>query len=120
MRKLVLHMITSIDGFIADRHGNVNPETQWDEEVQRFYLDLFTKADALVYGRGIFEQYVGHWKNVASGAIPAANDFELRWTQRMVNMQKFVISTKLKEVGPNTSIIKGDVANALSKLKQAG
>jgi dihydrofolate reductase len=54
-------MIASIDGFIADGHGNVNPETRWDEEMQRFYVDLFTNVDAVVYGRRIFEQYLGHW-----------------------------------------------------------
>jgi hypothetical protein len=36
MRKLILHMITSIDGFIADRDNWVGREAQWDEQMQRF------------------------------------------------------------------------------------
>ena len=118
MKDLILHMIISIDGFIADRHGSVNPETQWDEEMQQFYLDLFTKADSLVCGRGLFEQYLGHWEKVATGTLPAVNNTELKWTRRLVEMRRYVLSTKLKEIAGNATVIQGDLAKEITRLKQ--
>jgi dihydrofolate reductase len=121
MRKLILHMITSIDGFIADRNDNVNPEAQWDEEMQQFYLDLFTTAGGAIFGRRLYEQYVGHWSRVASGEIAAETDLELRWTKRLVEMDKFVVSTTLRNLNGNTTVIGGEVADELAGLKeQAG
>lgn len=61
MRNLVLHIVTSIDGFISDYDDNVNPAAQWDEEMHDFYLDLFKHSDAVVFERRLYEQYVGHW-----------------------------------------------------------
>jgi dihydrofolate reductase len=107
MGKLILHMITSLDGFITDRHGSgPGPGGQYDEEVQRFYLDLFTSAGAVIYGRGIYNQYVGYWRHVASGDQPPANDLELRWTQRLMEMPKYVISKTQTDVYRNTTILR--------------
>jgi dihydrofolate reductase len=116
--KLILHMITSVDGFIADRHGRVNPETQWDTEMQRFYLDLFSMVDGLVFGRNLFDQYFGHWKKVALGHLPAASDLERKWTQRLLEMPKYVLSMKLeKSDDENTTVIRGGIGEEITKLK---
>lgn len=117
MRKLILHMITSIDGFTADTEDNVNPEAQWDEEMQQSYLDLFSSAGAVVFGRRLYQQYVGHWARVASGELAPETDLELRWTKRLMEMQKFVVSTTLHDLGDNTTVIASDVADELANLK---
>lgn len=118
MKKLILHMIMSIDGFISDGRGQVNPAAQWDEEMQQFYLDVFTRAGAVVYGRGIFEQYFGHWVKVATGAIAAGTDVELRWTRRLAAMPKYVLSKKLTEVSGNASILRGNIVEEFTRLKR--
>ena len=70
MRKLIFsRMITSIDGFIADAEDNVNPEAQWTKEMQQLYLDLFSAAGAVVFGRRLYQQYVGHWARVGGEEI---------------------------------------------------
>lgn len=51
MRQLILRMITSIDGLISKSGWEVNPHDQWDEEMQRHYLDLFTASGGAVFGR---------------------------------------------------------------------
>jgi dihydrofolate reductase len=117
MRKLVLHMITSIDGFISDPDDNVNPEAQWDEEMQAFYLDLFTRASGVVFGRRLYEQYIGRWSRVASEEIAAETDLELRWTQRLMEMDKFIVSNTLTHLDGNTEVLGGDVAAELTRLK---
>ena len=70
MRKLALHMITSADGIFSSEYSSVNPDAQWDEEVQRFYLDLFSCSGGIVFGRKLYGQYWGHWSRVARGEIP--------------------------------------------------
>jgi dihydrofolate reductase len=118
MSKLVLHMITSIDGFIADNEDNVNPATQWDEEMHTHYLELFTSAGAVVFGRRLYQQYVGHWSRVAAGEIPAGNDIEWRWTRRLMAMPKIVVSTTLSEdPETNTRLVDADIAGRLGQLK---
>jgi dihydrofolate reductase len=118
MRKLVLHMITSLDGFIADREDNVNPATQWDEEMHSHYLDLFSAAGSVVFGRRLYEQYVGHWSQVAVGEISAENDLELRWTRRLMAMPKLVVSTTIdSDPDSNTDVVRDDVARELTELK---
>jgi dihydrofolate reductase len=111
-------MITSVDGFTADDHDGVNPQAQWDEEMQRFYLDLFTTAGGVVFGRRLYQQYVGHWSRVASGELGAESDLELQWTKRLMQMDKFVISTTLQDLNDNTRVIASDVAQELAKLKE--
>jgi dihydrofolate reductase len=119
MRQLKLHMIMSVDGFVGDDKGGVNPETQWeDEELQRFYLDLFSASGGIVYGRTIYEQYLGHWSKVAAGQIPASTDLELRWTQRLIAMDKYVISHSPGAAHANTEVLSGDIAAAVTGLKQ--
>jgi dihydrofolate reductase len=118
MRKLALHMIVSIDGIFSSEYGSVNPHTQWDEEIHRFYLDLFTASGGVVFGRNIYEQYVGHWSRVARGEIPAATDYELRWTQRLTDMPKFVISSSAPTlIGHRDQVLSSEVERAVSKLK---
>ena len=118
MGRLILHMITSIDGFISDHDDAVNPETQWDEEMQQFYLDRFTTAEAVVFGRRLYQQYVGHWARVASGEIPPQTGLELRWATRLLDMPKYVVSTSSPDVAANTRILTGDIAAELAERKQ--
>jgi hypothetical protein len=73
-----------IDGFISADDGEVNSQAQWDEQMQQFYLDLFTASGGAVFGRILYQQYVGHWSKVSAGQLPASTEIELAWTQRLV------------------------------------
>jgi dihydrofolate reductase len=118
MSKLILHMLMSIDGFIADHDDVVNPATQWDLEMHRFYLELFTDVGAAIFGRRLYDQYVLHWNQVAEGAIPPATPVELQWTQRLRDMPKHVITRSRPELVANTEILTGDISQRIVDLKQ--
>ena len=118
MSKLILHMLTSIDGFIADNDDVVNPAAQWDLEMHRFYLELFTDVGAAIFGRRLYDQYVLHWNQVAEGAIPPASHVELQWTQRLRDMPKYVITRSRPELVANTEILTGDISQRIVDLKQ--
>ena len=131
MRKLILHMIISTDGFVSTEDGNVNPAAHWSEEIQRHYTDLFDRAGGVVFGRNLYEQYVGHYSKVAAGEISAETDLapedadnehfvasHLAWTKRLMDMDKFVVSNSLSPTTPAIGVISGDIEAQIQQLKQ--
>ena len=65
---------------------------------------------ALLVGRRTYQDFYDFWPKQTDG-----NPF----TEMLNNMQKYVVSTTLKEPLPwaNSTLIKGDVAQAVTKLK---
>ena len=131
MQRLILHMIISTDGFISTGNHNVNPAAHWSDEIQDHYTDLFEKAGGVVFGRNLYEQYVGHYSKVAAGELPAEADLpredahnealvarHLAWTQRLMDMDTFVVSNSLPATTPGVTIISGDIAPQIRRLKQ--
>jgi dihydrofolate reductase len=118
MRKLILHMIISTDGFISTEAGDVNPAAQWNEELQRHYVDLFSRSGGVVFGRNLYEQYVGHYSKVAAEQIPAETDLHLSWTKRLMAMDKFVVSNSLPPTTPGARVLSGDIVAQMRQLKQ--
>lgn len=131
MRKLILHMIISTDGFISTGVRDVNPAAHWSEEIQDHYSDLFNRAGGVVFGRNLYEQYVGHYSKVAAGEILPETDLpreeahnehliarHLAWTKRLMDMDKFVVSNSLPATTPGVSIISDDIAPQIRLLKQ--
>jgi dihydrofolate reductase len=118
MRKLILHMIISTDGFISTEAGEVNPAAEFDEDLQRHYVDLFSRSGGVVFGRNLYEQYVGHWSKVAAEQIPAETDLVLRWTKRLMAMDKFVVSNSLPAATSEIGVLRGDVVAQIGKLMQ--
>jgi dihydrofolate reductase len=131
MRKLILHMIISTDGFISTGVRDVNPAAHWSEEIQDHYSDLFDRAGGVVFGRNLYEQYVGHYSKVAAGEIPPEMDLpseeannehflarHLSWTKRLMDMDKFVVSNSLLPTTAGISVISGDIAPQIRQLKK--
>ena len=81
MTKLSLHLVMTIDGYIATDDGDAAPGAQWDKKMQRSYLDDFSAAEGLVFGRKTYEAYYGHWSRVGKGELPASTETEQAWTQ---------------------------------------
>jgi dihydrofolate reductase len=131
MRKLILHMIISTDGFISTGDRDVNPAAHWSEEVQDHYTELFDRAGGVVFGRNLYEQYVGHYSKVAVGEIRPETDLtsedvqnedlvarHLSWTKRLMDMDKFVVSNSLPLATTGIRVISGDIAPQILQLKQ--
>ena len=70
-----------------------------------------------MFGRNLYEQYAGHWSRVARGEIPAATDYELRWTQRLTDMPKFVISSSAPTlIGDEDQVLSSEVERAANGI----
>ena len=109
MRKVIASEFLSLDGVVE------NPSWTFrfgSEEQQRFKYDELSAADALLLGRVTYEGFAAAWPHMTEQAGEYAD--------MMNGYPKYVVSTTLEEpLGWNNStLIKGDVAEEVSRLKQ--
>lgn len=114
MRKLIVSEFVSLDGVMEAPGGEEgHPHSGWvfdfmSPEQERFKLDEVLAAEALLLGRVTYEGFAAAW--------PARGG---EFADKMNAMPKFVASTTLTDLDWNNSaLIRGDVPEAVAKLKQ--
>ncbi len=116
MRNLIEITFMSLDGVI-DAPGIVEEaQPYWlsNEEHARYSHNLLFAADALLLGRKTYEVFAEAYPGMASSTPGVQKDF----VERMNTIPKYVASTTLKQTKWNASVIRGDVAEEVFKLKQ--
>ena len=113
MRKLIFGINLTIDGCCDHTKGNGN------DEVHEYFARLMRSADTLLYGRKTYELMIPFWPDVAknhSGGTKAINDF----ADAFASIANIVVCSRSmdKVEGTNTSIISGNLKEAVLKLKQ--
>jgi dihydrofolate reductase len=93
MAKLIYSAITSLDGYVADEHGNFD----WgvpDEEVHRFVNDMERPIGTYLYGRRMYE-VMAAWERAETvdGQAEFVHDFAAVWQAA----EKVVYSTMLED-----------------------
>ena len=63
MRKLVLFMHVSLDGFVADANGGLG-WVSFDNELQQYAEGIVATVGSPVYGRVTYELMAGYWPAV--------------------------------------------------------
>ena len=116
MRKLVVSEFVSLDGVMEDPGGVENFEhggwtmPYWDEGIGKFKFDELFASDALLLGRVTYQGFAAAW--------PSRKDPQ-GFAERMNNLPKYVVSTTLKKVEwSNSRLIRGNIIEEVSKLKQ--
>jgi len=109
MRKLILAMFVSVDGFIEGPNGELVPPA-WSDDLEKNWsganLDM---AGAILYGRVCYEGMAAYWQST---------DADPQIAGRLENLQKYVVSTTVRELSwKNTTILNGDIAEKVSRLK---
>ncbi len=115
MGKLVVSEFVSVDGVIEDpagdegfRLGGWVGEIKGREAVDRVKLDEARGTGALLLGRRSYDFFAARW--------PSRNG-EL--ADRLNSLPKYVVSSTLQDPAwNNTTVLKGNVVNEVSKLKQ--
>jgi dihydrofolate reductase len=107
MRKLVATEYVTLDGYI-DEPGLWSMPF-FDDDMAKIKQDELFAADAQLLGRKTYEGFAAAW--------PAMSD-EAGFADKMNSMPKYVATTTRDELEWNATPIKGDVADAVAKLKE--
>jgi dihydrofolate reductase len=122
MRKIFLHIIVSLDGYIEGPNG----ELDWhfiDDEFEEYINELLRSIDGMLYGRKSYELLAGYWptavENPAGAANPSNPSRHIEATHMMNALPKYVVSTILKKTEWNNShIIGSNIEEEIIKLKK--
>lgn len=116
MRKLVLFMHLSLDGFAGGPNGELD-FLSYDKELEQYADDLVKTVGSPVYGRTTYQLMEGYWPTVLKK--PNAAKHALEHAQWVENVPKIVFSKTLNEVTwNNTRLIKDNIAEEVKTLKQ--
>jgi dihydrofolate reductase len=114
VRKLIVSEFVSLDGVMEAPGGEEGyPHTGWvlnfvDPAWEAYKLDEVLASDALLLGRVTYEGFAAAWPRRSGDFADKTN-----------SMPKLVVSRTLKELDwSNSTLIGGDVAEEVSKLKR--
>jgi dihydrofolate reductase len=112
MRPLRYSINVTLDGCV-DHRGNFAEEEL--KELHRHHAQNLAQADALIFGRVTYEMMQAAWRSPRSGAMP-------EWTEpfarTMDAAKKYVVSSTLDRVDWNAELLRGDLGEAVQRLKQ--
>ena len=117
MRKVVVSQFVSLDGVVED-------PSSWTfqfsgEEQQKYKPDELAAADVLLLGRVTYEEFAAAWPKMMEQYEGPGRAELGDYADMMNGYPKFVVSTTLREAEWNNStVITGNVADEVSRLKQ--
>lgn len=106
MAKLVFGMNVSLDGYVD--HDKFAP----GPVLFRHFIDQTREAAGSLYGRKLYE-IMAYWDVDQADWTDDLREFAEAWRKH----PKWVVSNTLTSVGPNATLVKGDLASAVRELK---
>ncbi|MFD4992072.1 dihydrofolate reductase family protein [Cellulosimicrobium cellulans] len=89
-----------------------------DEESMRYWTAEMEQADALLFGRVTYQMMESAWRRPASGAWPDwMDEWEVPFAEAIDRAKKYVVSSTLSEVDWNAELVRGDLGDAVRRLK---
>ena len=114
MRKIVLSIPITIDGYIEGPHQ----ELDWvvaDDEMHDYFTQQLKQADLLIFGRVAYQLLASYWPTAASD--PHMTRSELDFANTINPLPKIVYSRTLESVGWNTQIKREFQPEEIMELK---
>lgn len=113
MRKVIAHLIITLDGVVKfDVVADAIVKLRDTEEVLADFFAKVADEDAMLLGRVTYQEWAGYWPT--STVEPFASHIN--------NVPKYVVSQSLDsapwETGGDATLISGDLAEAVASLKQ--
>ncbi|WP_281225864.1 dihydrofolate reductase family protein [Flavobacterium aquiphilum] len=112
MRKLIMWNVMTLDGYFE---GNQNWDlsfhgTVYGEELEKLSIEQLNAADCIIFGRVTYEGMAAYWTPEQGEVADLMN-----------SIPKIVISKTLKTADwNNTTLISGNAAAEIKKLKEQG
>ncbi len=115
MRPLRYSINVTLDGCCDHRAGMAA-----DEELHRHAAEGIERADALLFGRVTYEMMEAAWREPArTGARPDwMEDWMEPFARTIDAKKKYVVSSTLERVDWNAELVRGDLAEAVQRLKR--
>jgi dihydrofolate reductase len=116
MARIVVTEFVSIDGVMEDpggsedfKHGGWSFEFSRGEEGDKFKVDETMDSEAMLLGRRTYEGFADAWPGR-----------EGEFADRFNSMPKYVVSSTLRDPEwTNTTVLDGDLVEAVTKLREA-
>ena len=90
-----------------------------DEESMRYWTAEMERADALLFGRVTYEMMESAWRQPATGTWPDwMDEWEIPFAETIDRAKKYVVSSTLSGVDWNAELVRGDLGQAVQRLKQ--
>ncbi len=85
----------------------------------RYWTAEMERADAVLFGRVTYEMMESAWRRPATGGWPDwIDEWEVPFATAIDRVKKYVVSSSLSEVDWNAELLRGDVGQAVQRLKQ--
>lgn len=107
MRKVVVSEFVSLDGVMEAPNEWQGPF--WHDDMGKYKFDELFASDALLLGRVTYDGFAASWPTITD---------DVGFANRMNSLPKFVASTTLHDPAWNASVIQGNVADEIARLKQ--
>jgi dihydrofolate reductase len=110
MRKVVLSMMISVDGFIAGPDLDLDWMISPDPEREAEHLEFVDSVDTILIGHGVYHDMVGYWPSATGEFADRVND-----------MPKFVVSRTPEELAWHNArqlFVDGDLPGSVTNLKR--
>jgi dihydrofolate reductase len=123
MRKLLLQVQMSVDGYMADKNGNTDwmvwnwgDEWNWDDELRKYHNNLTASVDCILLSRKMAEEgFIHHWAMMAE----KHDNPQFGFAKKITEAQKVVFTKTLNQSEwEHTVLAKGDLLEEVITLKK--
>jgi len=118
MRKVILFLHSSLDGFVEGPNGVMDIGwVSYNEELERHAKEILSTVDTVLWGRGTYQMMKNYWTSVPSN--PTASEHEIEHAKWIEDTQKIVFSTTLEKTEWNNSrLVKENIEEEIKNLKE--
>lgn len=118
MRPLLYSINVTLDGCVDHNAIPADEELQQEQlrATHRHATESMGRADALLFGRVTYQMMEGAWRLETRTSTPP--DWTEPFARTIDAMKKYVVSNTLERVEWNTELVRGDLGEAVHKLKQ--
>ncbi|MEO8610110.1 MAG: dihydrofolate reductase family protein [Chloroflexota bacterium] len=120
MRKVVLYMTITVDGFLAGANGELDWGVALEDE-QAIDTGLIDQVDMALIGHGVYKDMADYWTSAVEN--PSTPKREAEFAEKFNAIRKLVFSTTAEQLEWNNTkqiLVKGkdDIAQAVTALKK--
>jgi dihydrofolate reductase len=118
MRKVIISINVTLDGFMAGPQGELDWHfPHWNEEMAEFAYEQLSMMDSILLGRVTYEAMARYWPYEANNTNNSRQDIE--YAKMMNSYAKIVFSKTLTAVEwRNARLVKKDLAKEVAALKE--